>query len=177
MFQLLHYSLVTTLLAVSPYGFSTTLKGTGPIVNTTSGSYVGVHDAQNFVDIFKGVRFASPPTRFTPATPIQVANAPEGPQSAAAFGADCPQPTRLVTAGIPAGPPLRGADQSEDCLFVNVRTIFLVSEINQPTCNFCYSRSGVLQAFQLQLRRGYRSWFTFMSAHPFSLVSTMLVSN
>ncbi|KAJ7260261.1 hypothetical protein C8J57DRAFT_1233280 [Mycena rebaudengoi] len=42
-----------------------------------------------------GLRFASPPTRFTPAMPIRVTNAPEGPQSAAAFGADCPQPTRL----------------------------------------------------------------------------------
>ncbi|KAJ7254287.1 Alpha/Beta hydrolase protein [Mycena rebaudengoi] len=120
MLQPLHYSLVTVLLAVYPYGSSPALKGTGPIVNTTSGSYVGVHDAQNFVDVFKGLRFVSPPTRFTPAMPIRVTNAPEGPQSAAAFGADCPQPTRLVTAGIPAGPPLRGANQSEDCLFFNL---------------------------------------------------------
>ncbi|KAJ7708315.1 Alpha/Beta hydrolase protein, partial [Mycena rosella] len=57
--------------------------------------------------------------RFTPAAPIS--NAPEGLQTAFAFGADCPQlPTILGTAGIPAGPPLRGANQSEDCLFVNV---------------------------------------------------------
>ncbi|KAJ6530861.1 alpha/beta-hydrolase, partial [Mycena vulgaris] len=112
----LHYSLELVLLAFSLFP---TAFGTGPIVNTSSGPYVGVHDAQNEVDVFKGVRFASPPGRFTPATPIS--KAPERLQTAGAFGADCPQlPTLLGTAGIAAGPPLRGANQSEDCLFVNV---------------------------------------------------------
>ncbi|KAJ7478209.1 alpha/beta-hydrolase, partial [Mycena latifolia] len=89
-------------------------------VNTSSGSYVGVHDAQTEVDAFKGIRFASlPPKRFTPTTPVS--KAPEGLQTADAFGADCPQlATILGTAGVPAGPPLRGANQSEDCFFVNV---------------------------------------------------------
>ncbi|KAJ7858818.1 Alpha/Beta hydrolase protein [Mycena olivaceomarginata] len=48
-------------------------------------------------------------------------NPSAGAQSAAAFGSDCPQlPTILGAAGIPAGPPLKGANQSEDCLFVNI---------------------------------------------------------
>ncbi|KAJ7478211.1 Alpha/Beta hydrolase protein [Mycena latifolia] len=112
----LHYSLV--LLAFTT--FPTAFGGAGPIVHTSSGSYVGVHDAQNEVDAFKGIRFASPPPkRFTPATPIS--EAPVGLQTAGAFGADCPQlATMQETAGVPAGPPLRGANQSEDCFFVNV---------------------------------------------------------
>ncbi|KAJ7304674.1 alpha/beta-hydrolase [Mycena albidolilacea] len=95
------------------------LGETGPVFVTSAGFYVGVHDAQNQVDVFKGIRFASPPARFTPATPLS--NPSAGAQSAAAFGSDCPQlPTILGAAGIPAGPPLKGANQSEDCLFVNV---------------------------------------------------------
>ncbi|KAJ6496255.1 alpha/beta-hydrolase [Mycena sanguinolenta] len=92
-----------------------------PIANTTSGSYIGASDMTNAVETFFGIRFASPPARFTPATPI--VNPPNIPQSALAFGADCPQfPGRSIfgIAGIPAGPPLRGANQSEDCLFLNV---------------------------------------------------------
>lgn len=99
------------------------LGETGPVVVTSAGSYVGVHDAQNQVDVFKGIRFASPPARFTPATPLSDPSA--GAQSAAAFGSDCPQlPSILGAAGIPAGPPLKGANQSEDCLFVNVSSTF-----------------------------------------------------
>ncbi|KAJ7906608.1 Alpha/Beta hydrolase protein [Mycena leptocephala] len=113
--MLLHYPLV--LLAFSL--FPTALGVTGPIANTSSGFYVGVHDDQNEVDAFKGIRFAFPSTRFTPATPIS--KALDGPQTAVAFGDDCPQlPVLLGEAGIPAGPPLRGANQSEDCYFVNV---------------------------------------------------------
>ncbi|KAJ7510647.1 Carboxylesterase [Mycena galericulata] len=110
-------TLVLSLLGFSL--FPTALGGSGNVVHTSSGSYIGVEDVQNKVDVFKGIRFASPPPRFTPATPVS--NVPEGLQSAADFGADCPQlPTLLGTAGIAAGPPLRGANQSEDCLFVNV---------------------------------------------------------
>ncbi|KAJ7135366.1 Carboxylesterase family-domain-containing protein [Mycena crocata] len=59
-----------------------------------------------------------PSCAFTPATPVSKA---EGLQSAAVFGDDCPQfPELLGTAGIAAGPPLRGANQSEDCLYANV---------------------------------------------------------
>ncbi|KAJ7020942.1 hypothetical protein C8F04DRAFT_930046, partial [Mycena alexandri] len=89
-------------------------------VNTTSGFYVGVHDAQNEVDVFLGIRFAEAPlARFTPTTPIS--EAPEVPQTALAFGADCPQlPAPLTSAGIPGGPPLRGSNRSEDCFFANV---------------------------------------------------------
>ncbi|KAJ7225054.1 alpha/beta-hydrolase [Mycena haematopus] len=113
--MLFHYSLA--VLALS--SFSTAVGTTGPVVNTSSGSYVGVSDTANKVDIFQGIRFASPPVRFTPAAPIS--NPPSGLQTAVAFGADCPQlPTLLGTAGVPAGPPLRGANQSEDCLFANV---------------------------------------------------------
>ncbi|KAJ6450776.1 alpha/beta-hydrolase [Mycena sanguinolenta] len=93
----------------------------GPIVNTTSGSYIGTSDTTNAVDTFLGIRFASAPARFTPAAPI--VTQPNGLQSARAFGADCPQfPGTSVfpVAGVPAGPPLRGANQSEDCLFLNV---------------------------------------------------------
>ncbi|KAJ6570615.1 Alpha/Beta hydrolase protein [Mycena vulgaris] len=95
-----------------------TLGSSGPIVNTSSGSYIGVHDAQNNVDVFKGIRFASPPKRFTPAAPI--ATVPEGLQSAVAFGADCPQPPLLETGGVAIGPPLQAANQCEDCLFLNI---------------------------------------------------------
>jgi carboxylesterase type B len=98
-----------------------TLGSGGPIVNTSSGSYIGVYDAQNTVDVFKGIRFASPPKRFTPAAPITTA--PEGLQSAVAFGADCPQPPLLETGGVAIGPPLQAANQSEDCLFLNVSII------------------------------------------------------
>ncbi|KAJ7129900.1 Alpha/Beta hydrolase protein [Mycena crocata] len=108
----LSVSIIPAVLAVP-----TSLEG--PIVNTSSGHYVGVHDSQNEVDVFMGIRFASPAARFTPATPI--AKAPEGLQSAVAFGDDCPQsPEIFNVAGAPGGPPLRGASQSEDCLFVNV---------------------------------------------------------
>ncbi|KAJ7822533.1 Alpha/Beta hydrolase protein [Mycena olivaceomarginata] len=95
-----------------------TLGSSGPIVSTSTGSYIGVHDAQNNVDVFKGIRFASPPKRFTPAAPI--ATAPDGLQSAVAFGADCPQPPLLETGGVAIGPPLQAANQSEDCLFLNI---------------------------------------------------------
>jgi hypothetical protein len=122
--MLLHYPLV--LLAFSL--FPTALGVTGPTANTSSGFYVGVHDEQNEVDAFKGIRFAFPSTRFTPATPIS--KALDGPQTAVAFGDDCPQlPVLLGEAGIPAGPPLRGANQSEDCYFVNVSVIFVLQSI------------------------------------------------
>ncbi|KAJ7785532.1 alpha/beta-hydrolase, partial [Mycena olivaceomarginata] len=67
-----------------------------------------------------GIRFASPPpARFLPTLPIS--NTPEDQKAAVSFGADCPQlPAPLAVAGIPAGPPLRGANQSEDCFFLNV---------------------------------------------------------
>ncbi|KAJ6580755.1 Alpha/Beta hydrolase protein [Mycena capillaripes] len=92
---------------------------TEPFVNTTSGFYVGVHDAQHAVDVFSGIRFAAPPVRFAPAAPI--GDAPPWLQNATKFGADCPQlSTILGAAGLPAGPPLLGPNQSEDCLFVNV---------------------------------------------------------
>ncbi|KAF7344804.1 Alpha/beta-hydrolase [Mycena venus] len=95
-----------------------TLGSRGPIVNTTSGSYIGVHDADNNVDVFKGIRYASPPKRFTPAAPI--ATKPKGLQSAVAFGADCPQPPLVETGGVALGPPLQAKNQSEDCLFLNI---------------------------------------------------------
>ncbi|KAF7343118.1 Alpha/beta-hydrolase [Mycena venus] len=53
-----------------------------------------------------------------PSAPI--AMAPEGLQSAVAFGADCPQPPLLETGGVAIGPPLQAANQSEDCLFLNI---------------------------------------------------------
>ncbi|KAJ7016402.1 Alpha/Beta hydrolase protein [Mycena alexandri] len=124
----LHSSLLFLAVSVLP----TVLGGTGPAVNTTSGFYVGVHDAQNEVDVFLGLRFAKAPlARFTPTTPIS--EAPEGPQTALAFGADCPQlPAPLTSAGIPGGPPLRGSNRSEDCFFrertsTKVRLPILVS--------------------------------------------------
>ncbi|KAJ7183610.1 Alpha/Beta hydrolase protein [Mycena filopes] len=93
----------------------------GPTVKTTSGVYVGVHDAQNEVDVFLGLRFADAPlARFTPAQ--RVSKTPKGPQAADAFGDDCPQlPSGSISvAGVLPGPPLRGLNQSEDCFFANV---------------------------------------------------------
>ncbi|KAF7364315.1 Alpha/beta-hydrolase [Mycena sanguinolenta] len=112
-----------TLVALALFSLPAAVKATpdGPVVNTTSGSYIGARDTANVVDTFFGIRFASPPARFTPAAPVS--NAPNGLQSALAFGDDCPQfpgTAILAVAGIPAGPPLRGANQSEDCLFLNV---------------------------------------------------------
>jgi hypothetical protein len=142
--------------------FSTVLGKTGPLVTTSSGSYLGVRDAQNEVEVFKGIRFASRPTRFTPATPPS--RPPAGVQSAAAFGADCPQlPTLLGAAGVPAGPPLRGANQSEDCLFVNVGALPAAAAYAASDLKFRF-RSGGLKA---RLRRtSCRFWFTSMCAHP-----------
>ncbi|KAK6974321.1 carboxylic ester hydrolase [Favolaschia claudopus] len=93
--------------------------GFQPTVHTSSGTYIGVHDAQNNLDAFLGMRFASPPVaRFLPAAQTVVSNST---QSATSFGADCPQlPEPLSVAGLAAGPPLKGANQSEDCFFVNV---------------------------------------------------------
>ncbi|KAJ7478224.1 alpha/beta-hydrolase [Mycena latifolia] len=93
----LHYSFVLLAFTLFP----TALGVAGPVVHTSSGSYVGdvgVHDAQSEVDAFK-----------------------VGLQTAGVFGADCPQlPTILAIDGVPTGPPLRGANQSEDCFFANV---------------------------------------------------------
>ncbi|KAJ7738106.1 Alpha/Beta hydrolase protein [Mycena metata] len=116
--MLLHSSLIFLAVSVLP----TALGDTGPVVNTTSGLYVGVYDAKNEVDVFLGLRFADAPlARFTPTTPVS--KAPEVPQNATAFGADCPQLLApLAVAGVAAGPPLRGSNQSEDCFFVNVST-------------------------------------------------------
>ncbi|KAJ6489004.1 alpha/beta-hydrolase [Mycena sanguinolenta] len=114
--MLFGYTLVLSLLSAAVGA-----TPDGPIVNTSSGSYIGASDTTNAVDTFFGIRFASLPARFTPATPI--ANPPNVLQSALAFGADCPQfpgTSILAVAGVPAGPPLRGANQSEDCLFLNV---------------------------------------------------------
>ncbi|KAJ6559910.1 alpha/beta-hydrolase [Mycena capillaripes] len=112
----LDFSCALLALAFSTFPIA---LGAGPFVNTTSGFYVGVHDAQNHVDVFMGIPFALASTRFAPAIPI--ANPRAGLQSAIAFDADCPQlPAPLAVAGIPAGPPLRGANQSENCFFVNV---------------------------------------------------------
>ncbi|KAJ7732153.1 Alpha/Beta hydrolase protein [Mycena metata] len=111
-----HFHLIFLAVSVLP----TALGSTGPAVNTTSGFYIGVHDTQNEVDVFLGLRFAQAPlARFTPATPVL--KAPEVPHKAIAFGADCPQlPTLMEVVGVPLGPPLRGSNQSEDCFFVNV---------------------------------------------------------
>ncbi|KAF8187865.1 Alpha/Beta hydrolase protein [Mycena galopus ATCC 62051] len=113
--MLIPHSIVLLALSSS----SAALAAVGPVVNTTSGSYIGVNDAANATDVFKGIRFASSPLRFMPAAPIL--NPPNHTQMAVVFGADCPQLTTILgTASIPPGPPLRGANQSEDCLFLNV---------------------------------------------------------
>ncbi|KAJ7798708.1 Alpha/Beta hydrolase protein [Mycena olivaceomarginata] len=103
---------------------STVLGKTGPLVATSSGCYLGVHDAQNEVEVFKGIRFASRPTRFTPATPAS--SPPAGVQSAAAFGADCPQlPTLLGAAGRPSRPPRCGGR-------IRARIVFLSTWVWRP---------------------------------------------
>ncbi|KAJ6567906.1 Alpha/Beta hydrolase protein [Mycena vulgaris] len=56
--------------------FPTALEKTGPVVSTSSGSYIGVRDSQNQVDAFKGIRFASHAARFEPTAPV--ANMPAG---------------------------------------------------------------------------------------------------
>ncbi|KAJ6468659.1 alpha/beta-hydrolase [Mycena vitilis] len=113
--MLIPYSLALLALLRLPDA----VAGSGPVVDTTSGSYVGVQDTQNEVDVFLGIPFASASARFMPALPVS--NVQEGPQNADAFGADCPQfASPFGEAGVLAGPPLRGANQSEDCFFLNV---------------------------------------------------------
>ncbi|KAK7046480.1 Alpha/beta-hydrolase [Favolaschia claudopus] len=113
---MLFYSL--TLLLVLP-GLGLCSNPSGPIVHTSSGAYIGAYDTKNKLDVFLGMRFASPTARFMPAT-IVTANATLL-QSASKFGADCPQlPEIGGVAGYAAGPALQGANQSEDCFFVNV---------------------------------------------------------
>jgi hypothetical protein len=90
-----------------------------PRIETSSGVYVGVSDPRTKIDSFKGIRYVSPPTRFMPAKPLS--DVPKTDQSAATFGNDCPQPDIPKIGGYFPGPPLRGAKQSEDCLFLNVR--------------------------------------------------------
>ncbi|KAJ6559998.1 hypothetical protein B0H19DRAFT_1260664 [Mycena capillaripes] len=87
-------SVTLVLLALAFSAFPTTLGESRPFVNTTSRFYVGIPDAQNEVDVFKGIRFASAAKRIDPSTPIS--NASPGLQSAIAFGADCPQLTFLL---------------------------------------------------------------------------------
>ncbi|KAJ7124006.1 Alpha/Beta hydrolase protein [Mycena crocata] len=118
----LHSSLLLFAFSLLPDALGTpnTQGKSGPIINTTSGSYAGVNDAKNGVDAFKGIRYAAQPKRFEPALPFP--KPPAGVQSAASFGMDCPQQDLSLSAvdGYALGPPLGGANQSEDCLFLNI---------------------------------------------------------
>ncbi|KAK7024685.1 Alpha/beta-hydrolase [Favolaschia claudopus] len=93
-------------------------SSTSPVINTSSGTYVGFYDAANGAEVFRGIRYAAPPKRFTQATPIS--KAPKERLSALEFGDDCAQAPPLVVAGVPYGPPIQGRNSTEDCLFLNI---------------------------------------------------------
>ncbi|KAK7014014.1 Alpha/beta-hydrolase [Favolaschia claudopus] len=105
-------------ISLSAILVSSTASSTPPVINTSSGTYVGLYDAANGTDVFKGIRYAAPPKRFTQAMPIL--KAPKETQSALEFGNDCAQAPPLVVAGVPYGPPIQGRNSTEDCLFLNI---------------------------------------------------------
>ncbi|KAK7042680.1 Alpha/beta-hydrolase [Favolaschia claudopus] len=92
------------ILALS-LGSTIVSASTAPVINTSSGTYVGSHNAQDGTDVFKGIRYAAPPKRKT---------------NALEFGDDCAQAPPLVVAGAPFGPPIQGKNSTEDCLFLNI---------------------------------------------------------
>ncbi|KAK7042739.1 Alpha/beta-hydrolase [Favolaschia claudopus] len=94
------------------------VSASDPIIKTSSGTFVGLHDADKGTDVFKGIRYANPPKRFARATPIT--KAPQGQQMAVEFGDDCAQAPPLVVANAPFGPPNQGKNASEDCHFLNI---------------------------------------------------------
>ncbi|KAK7007646.1 Alpha/beta-hydrolase [Favolaschia claudopus] len=105
------------ILALS-LGSTIVSASTAPVINTSSGTYVGSHNAQDGTDVFKGIRYAAPPKRFTQAKPIL--KAPKEKQNALEFGDDCAQAPPLVVAGAPFGPPIQGKNSTEDCLYLNI---------------------------------------------------------
>ncbi|KAJ7589199.1 Carboxylesterase [Mycena floridula] len=104
--------LVYTALAVAA-------SNSSPRIQTLSGIYVGVTDTVSQIDSFKGIRYAEAPKRFSPARyPTWQQSKTE--LNAVNFGDDCPQSTSIPgVEGFNLGPPLR-ANQSEDCLFLNI---------------------------------------------------------
>ncbi|KAJ7599250.1 alpha/beta-hydrolase [Mycena floridula] len=93
-------------------------SNSSPRIQTSSGIYVGVTDVVSQIDSFKGIRYAEAPKRFSPAQYPSQQSKTE--LNAVNFGNDCPQfPSIPGVAGVNLGPPLR-ANQSEDCLFLNI---------------------------------------------------------
>ncbi|KAK7026258.1 Alpha/Beta hydrolase protein [Favolaschia claudopus] len=112
----IHYSFLLLSLTLPFLAAQTTDP---PTVHTTSGTYIGFSHPHNALDVFLGIRFASPPSaRFLPTMSTSPAAYK---QSALSFGADCPQlPARMSVAGFVVGPPLKGTEESEDCFFLNI---------------------------------------------------------
>jgi len=77
------------------------------------GIYRGVHNDTTNLNVWKGIRYAAPPTgdrRWqAPVSPVLAQNAPV---DAAAFGPICPQ--------APRAPQKASTFDDEDCLFLNV---------------------------------------------------------
>ncbi|KAJ7583933.1 alpha/beta-hydrolase [Mycena floridula] len=89
-----------------------------PRIQTSSGIYIGTTDTVSQIDSFKGLRYAESPRRFSPAQyPTDKLKAE---QSAVDFGDDCPQFPTIPFNFVDIGPPLKAANQSEDCLFLNI---------------------------------------------------------
>lgn len=83
------------------------------VVRTTSGTFKGF-SAGNGTEKWLGVPFAQPPVgplRFK--APVPITNAPQAVKEASTFGNACPQ--------VPSDS--LGAPLSEDCLFLNVRSL------------------------------------------------------
>ncbi|KAJ7586207.1 Alpha/Beta hydrolase protein [Mycena floridula] len=89
-----------------------------PRIQTSSGVYIGATDTVSQIDSFKGLRYAESPSRFSPAQ--YPTDKLETEQSAVDFGDDCPQFPTIPFNFVDIGPPLKGANQSEDCLYLNV---------------------------------------------------------
>jgi para-nitrobenzyl esterase len=95
-------------------------QGAGPVVETREGKLRGVSNGG--VSVFKGVRYAEPPTgahRFRRAEPLKPWT---GVRDALAWGKSAPQGDPRGPAPRPGGLTLNDQPVSDDCLFLNVWT-------------------------------------------------------
>ncbi len=85
------------------------------IVKSASGEYLGTQEGD--IRVFRGIRYAAAPVGALRWKPPQPTPHTTGPQDAQRFGSICPQPVRKSYVGF-----LRGLEQSEDCLTLNIWT-------------------------------------------------------
>jgi carboxylesterase type B len=104
------------LLAAAALRAQSPTPGAGPQVTIDAGAVVGVRDTSTGAFLFRGIPYATPPVgelRFRPPRPVAPWN---GVRAATTPGAACTQFDGRQPPGVPA------AQQSEDCLFLDVWT-------------------------------------------------------